>query len=100
MSWKLSDIPDTISINGSLWEIFFVRGILGADDIAGQCDGDEQQILIDSGLSKSEKAKTLIHEILHAFEYEYNIKIPHKLIYQLEEPIYRLLMDNWRYIGK
>jgi|GEM_PF-2937288 len=99
MTWKLSDIPDTLCINDSLWEVFFVKGIHG-DDTAGQCDGDQKEILIDSGQSKREKAKTLIHEILHAFEYEYNIKIPHKLIYQLEEPIYRFLVDNWRYIGK
>ena len=100
MSWKLSDIPKSIYVNGSLWEIFFVRGIAGEPDAAGQCDGDEKEIMVDSSLSKREKAKTLIHEILHSFEYEYNIKIPHKLVYQLEEPIYRLLVDNWRYFGK
>lgn len=100
MSWKLSDIPKTIIVKGSLWEIQFVRVIPNEPNASGLCDRDEQQISIESSLTKSEKAKTLIHEILHAFEYEYNIRIPHKLVYLLEEPIYRLLVDNWRYIGK
>jgi hypothetical protein len=36
--------------------------------------------------------ETFIHEYLHAVEYEYDLKIPHKLVSTLEKPIAYLVL--------
>ena len=98
MAWRLKDIPRTLVVGKHVWEVRFVRKMPFADKDRGTlgiCSDDDKEIYVRLGIGKSEQAKTLIHEILHAFEFEYNFSIPHELIYKLEEPIYRLLCDNW-----
>jgi hypothetical protein len=94
MRWRLKDIPRTILVGDTVWDVRFVRRILEDKTAVGQADFDEKEILICLGIGKKEQAKTLIHELLHAFECEYKINLPHELIYKLEEPIYRFLCDN------
>lgn len=95
MRWRLRDIPRTVVVRDAVWDVRFVRSIREDKTAVGQADFDEKEILICLGIGKKEQAKTLIHELLHAFECEYQIALPHDLIYKLEEPIYRFLCDNW-----
>lgn len=101
MTWRLKDIPRTLMVGDSVWEIRFVRkmphGNAKDKNTVGMCCDDDKEICVRLGIGKREQAKTLIHELLHALEFEYQISIPHELIYKLEEPIYRLLCDNWNY---
>ncbi len=39
--------------------------------------------------------RTFVHECLHALEFEYNIQIRHKTVYELEEAICAFLIDNF-----
>jgi hypothetical protein len=40
--------------------------------------------------------KTLIHEVIHAIEFEWNQPIPHKITYTLEEGIWKILkLNGW-----
>ena len=57
-------------------------------------EGTIRQIAIKSGLSKRALLETLLHEVLHAVEYEYKLPIPHALIHKLEKPLLRLLIAN------
>lgn len=56
---------------------------------------DEKKILLLSTLSQKDLFSTFIHECLHAIEEEHNIKIRHKLIYAIEEPLANLIHDNF-----
>jgi len=100
MAWRLRDIPKTVLVNGNIWEIRYCRSIENEPDAVGLCDSHDKEILIVTSICQDEKARTLIHELIHAIEFEYDIQIPHNLVYKLEEPIYRLICDNWRYILK
>ena len=103
MPWRLKDIPRTVVVGENVWEVRFVRNMPCADKdrgTLGLCCDDDKEILVRLGIGKTEQAKTLIHEILHALEFEYKFSIPHELIYKLEEPIYRLLCDNWAHWQK
>jgi hypothetical protein len=101
MTWRLKDIPRTVVVGETVWDIRFVRKIddkrSAGKETVGLCNDDDKEICVRLGIGKREQAKTLIHELLHALEFEYQISIPHELVYKLEEPIYRLLCDNWNY---
>lgn len=102
MSWqgpRQKDYPKEIVVGDSIYRVRFVRKICeakeGSDsETLGLCCPGDKEILIKQGLDPMERLSTLIHEILHCLEFEYEIEIPHKLIYQLERPITQLLMDN------
>lgn len=51
-------------------------------------------IMILNSLSKKEKLETFCHELLHAIEFEFKIKIPHQLIYKLQMPLAQLFLQN------
>jgi len=95
--WRIKDIPRTLVIGETVWDVGLVKTITGRSTDVGICDNDNKEILIARGQGRYETLKTLIHEVLHAFEYEYKLRIDHDLIYKLEEPILRFFADNWNY---
>lgn len=66
----------------------------GPEDI-GLCDPGSRTIYIKKGLTKALLFRTVVHELLHAIEFELEIKISHKLVYQLEKAIVDTLLMNF-----
>jgi hypothetical protein len=65
----------------------------------GYCLGEDSDIgcrtiQLKKGMSAAKTAKTFIHEVFHAIDFEWGIKIPHKLIDALEVPLYHLFTKN------
>lgn len=55
-----------------------------------------RQIILKKGMSRTQTELAFIHELLHAVEFEYDIKIPHLLVYALETPIHKILkLNGW-----
>lgn len=93
------DYPKEIVVGDSIYRLRFVRTICntrsGSDkETLGLCCPSEKEILIKQGLEPQERLSTLIHEILHCIEFEFDVELPHKLIYQLEGPLTQILLDN------
>lgn len=93
---KVRDIPKHILVGNETYDIVFKKTVDGDDTVFGSCDSGEKEIVIKIGLNPIDRAETLIHEIMHALEFEYNLDIPHALIHKLERPIRKLITDNWR----
>lgn len=88
-------IPSRVRIKrGVRYEIVRQTEIDGKPDTLGLCDPNTRHLYIKSDLSKTEEIKTYIHEMLHALEAEWDIKIPHESVYRLEEAIYKFLTLN------
>ena len=89
-------IPSRVRIKkGVHYEIVFQDRIQDDADCLGFCDGNTRIIFLKNGQNENELRKSLIHEILHALTFEYpKLKIPHSAIYELEDPILRLLVLN------
>jgi hypothetical protein len=65
-------------------------------DCLGECRFEAKQIALLKGRSDAETFETLIHEVLHAIEYEYGVKLPHKSIYALEGAVHKILkLNGW-----
>lgn len=61
----------------------------------GACDPNDHMIYIKTRQTSEERLKTFCHELIHALENEWNFELPHSLVSRLEEPIVRLLLDNF-----
>jgi hypothetical protein len=97
--WKIKSvkIPSKIRLKKGV-EYQIVRQDLIDDDPSclGICNGLTKTIIIKTGLSDRLTLETLIHELLHAICFEFEVKIPHKLIYALEAPIIKILkLNGW-----
>ena len=93
---KIKDYPREVMIGESIYQVKFVRKIGETDtrETLGLCDPNEQVIYIKLGQSPRERLKTLCHELIHCFEFEYGFEVPHHLVHKLEEPIVAFLMEN------
>jgi len=94
---EVINYPTHIRITAKVkYQIVWVNSFEADADGTGECDNTAKIIFLKSKMSKSRTLKTLIHEILHAMEYEHGIDMSHKVIYELEEPILRLLkLNRW-----
>lgn len=86
-------------IKEDIWTVKFVRHIQptdrdGKQTIGLTCPADNI-IYIKTGLKPKERWETYIHEVLHAIEFSWGFRIPHKLIYRLEKPLVMLLIENF-----
>ena len=75
------------------YQVKFVRKLDKKE--RGVCDPSDYTIKILLGMSPEETFKTFIHELIHACENEYNIKISHKAVYKLEAAIGNILIMNF-----
>ena len=101
---KKRSYPREMNINGEVWELKFKRVVEKTTtgkplDTAGLCDPSERVITIQSGLSREETFDIWIHELLHAFEDEYDIKLSSKQhragdrVYKLSNAIVKFIKD-------
>jgi hypothetical protein len=89
------NFPKTLVIGESVWEIKFARVIPGEKpDTLGLCDPSTSTIWIRTGQTPKERFKCLCHELAHSLCHEYKIGENHETIYKIEEPLYRLFVDN------
>lgn len=93
--------PEKLKIGDRTYRIRFVRSIrrcnrpVGKGATVGLHDPARIEILIKAGLSHDDTLKTLLHELVHAVEYEYEIKISHRGVYKFEEAIFDFLVANF-----
>lgn len=62
----------------------------------GECCMEDRKILIRKDLSPRLTRQILLHELIHAIEFEFDIPIPHKIVYGLSvamEKLFRLNQD-------
>lgn len=85
--------PKTIHINDEIYEIKFVKKL--ATKEVGECDPQTRVIKIKLGMGAPETFTTFIHEVLHAFEFEYDLNVDHPTIYKLEKAITDFLLTNF-----
>lgn len=91
------DFPREVRVRDATYRVRFARRIPGEPaDTVGLCDsGDDKTIWIKMGQSPRDRFKTYIHETTHALCDEWRLPdVTHRLIYALEEPLLRLLVDN------
>ncbi len=91
---KRGSYPKTLVIGSEVYTVKFVRKL--SKNTVGECDPSEREIRILCGQTREDTLKTFIHEVCHAvFDFESDVKLKHKLIYAMENPIYAFIKDNF-----
>lgn len=90
-------IPSKIKIRGRVfYQVVWAETIKDNPDTMGLAEPNEKTIYLKLGMSDTETMKTLIHEVIHAIEFEWDQPIPHKITYTLEEGIWKILkLNKW-----
>jgi len=63
-------------------------------DTLGYCDDDAKVIYLKDDQTAEDAFSTLIHEIIHAMEFEHKIDISHKAVHKLERAIMDFITQN------
>lgn len=84
-------------MRGRWWTIKFSDQpiIYGDRKLRGYADPNTRTIELDEEMRPRKMFRTFCHEVMHTFEVEYSIKIPHALIYKLEAPFEKFVVDNF-----
>lgn len=85
--------PKKLHIGENEWALVIKEKL--EDDALGLCEYSTRTIYIRSKLNRVIFLSTLVHEVLHVFEDEYDIKLSHKVVYQLERAIMEFLIANY-----
>lgn len=97
---KKKNYPKSVKVKNSNYRIEWAEIIEETEEeyIRGECHtGRDKHIKLLSTLNDQEAFSTFWHEILHAFEEEYKIKLAHKkVVYALEGPLSKFLLDNFK----
>jgi hypothetical protein len=88
---KVTHYPKELNVKGETYAVVFRRKL----DCLGKCDPEKRTIYIKTGLGPKETFRTFVHEVLHALEFEYELKIKHSLVYELEAAITDTLLLNF-----
>lgn len=98
----MKQYPSSLRIGDRVYRIRFVKSIrgcrreVGKGATVGLHDPARIEILIKAGMSQDDTLKTLLHELVHAIEYEYEIKISHSGVYKFEEALFDFICANFQ----
>jgi len=85
--------PKRIKVKGHSYKINYrkTKMMYNGEEVEGLCHPNEREIDI-AGEDEETMALSLVHELIHAIEFEYDLPIPHELVYDLERPLLDLFM--------
>lgn len=86
----------TIKVGAHTWSVSFVemRTELSESHTWGICLADKQEILINKNASYSMRLSTFFHELIHAFEYVYEVQIPHRDVNLVGDVLAQVFIDS------
>ena len=92
-------LPEFLLIGDSIWSVKLVRKIdyprHKVRITVGLADPETCVISLKKSLSTEDKLEYFVHELIHALDHEYDLNIPHKLVYKLQKPIADFLRANF-----
>lgn len=59
-------IPESVMINGFVWEVRFDRSVANEGNCFGSCHHSTQSIYLDPSTTRQKQEETFLHEVLHA----------------------------------
>lgn len=88
-------IPKSIKIGGQNYKVI-IKDLdkSEAQNNCGYCRATDNEIYINTSISQEQQESTLLHEILEALNFNYQLELEHNKIQTLEATLYQVLKDN------
>lgn len=88
-------IPKQIKIGSHYYKVL-LKNISDKEssNYSGYCKPTDNIIVVNDTLPKSQQDSTLLHEIIEAINFAYELKLEHSQIMTLETSLYQVLHDN------
>jgi hypothetical protein len=94
MKFRKKDVPKELEIApGIFYKIKWKRDLL-KQGYCGLTFFSDKEIHIAMGMDNEETIATIAHEWAHAACHEYDLKLPHAIIYKIEEALGFLITRN------
>lgn len=89
---KMKDLPRQIELKDGIWDVVFKHELKDHGVFCtGLCDPGEKRISIKTGQTPDERFATLLHEVIHAIEFEFNIDLGEHTVRKLEKGLMQFL---------
>jgi regulator of RNase E activity RraB len=85
---------NNIKIAGMKYEVKETENLTRDHGSLGNCCGNNLTINVDKDLKEDVKKKTLLHEIIEALNFEYDLEFQHNKICVLETALFAVIKDN------
>lgn len=83
-----------IKIGGINYRIEYKKDLTRDRGHLGECCGNNATIGLDDNLDYNVERKVLLHEIIEAINFEYELNLEHNKISIFETALYQILIDN------
>ena len=88
-------LPKKLKIGGYTYEVIYEDRVKkSGTDHPATYTSKHQKIFIDKTQCREEMESSLIHEIIEALNYAYELGLDHKQVSTLEATLYQVLKDN------
>jgi hypothetical protein len=91
-------IPDKVKIGGIIYNVKLISGKVNNElherNYIGRIDHERCIITVDSDIDNQRMVNSLLHELVHGIEYQYQIEISEKDIDRFANGLYQVLKDN------
>lgn len=88
------NIPDKVKIGAYNYSIIIDDKLALKNGTQGTQCANTLEIKLDAGIALQNRESTLLHEIIEAINYHYELKIEHHVISTLESTLYQVIKDN------
>lgn len=88
------NIPEKVKIGGYEYDIEVMEAVSHWGGKQGCQDGNSLEIKIASNMPEPMQHSVLIHEMIEAINYHYDLKLKHEKIMLLEAALYQIIVDN------
>jgi hypothetical protein len=86
--------PSKIRVLGKKFSVEYCSGSPLDDGLNGECDYDNQQILVREGQPLESEQDTLLHEVLHAIDESMGLKLKESQVKGAATGLLAVLKDN------
>jgi len=94
-------LPSSLKIAGYEYSVVYEvhRSRDRGSNNPASCNSKAQTIWIDTDQHRESQESSLIHEVLEALDYHYELGLSHQTIATLETGLYQVLRDNGEHPG-
>ena len=88
------EIPDKIKVGAYYFKVYFEKNLSRSRDRFGEFRPSPQEIALDPDCTEDLQGETLLHEVVEALNWMYDMQLNHHIIALLGTGLHQILKEN------